>query len=127
VIALGVVRPKEATAFKRDAPSCQSAIRAIAERDGRISSEHFKDTKAEKRAIWGLFKQALIPDSAKEYKCSYCERLRDRGELEVDHWRPKTMVEEWAYADWTTVSYVPATPHRRDGRPSTHGGYWWLA
>lgn len=95
-------------------------------RDGRVSSDEFNK---EGRAIWSSFKRAVIPDRAspRSHKCSYCERIRDRRELDVEHWRPKAMVEEWAHDDWTTVSYVPASEHRKDGKPSTHPGYWWVA
>ena len=54
-------------------------------------------------------------------RCGYCERFRDlKGELHVDHFRPKSEVAVWT-ATPSEVSDVPPAIQR------VGLGFWWLA
>ncbi len=71
------------------------------ERNGRLSTEDFKDKR-----YWGEVKEALW--KYQDHKCCFCERQRDPNrESDVDHFRPKLV---------------------RNNEPTqNHKGYWWLA
>ncbi len=71
----------------------------------------------------GLHKTALIgPDWPDGYaKCTWCECWRDRGEIDVEHYRPKGAVTHWE----GTPGYVSNEPPKEKDVSAT--GYWWLA
>ena len=55
--------------------------------------------------LWKNKKVKAFLHGAQYKKCCYCERKRDRGETDVEHFRPKLKVSECR----------------------EHSGYWWLA
>jgi 5-methylcytosine-specific restriction endonuclease McrA len=71
----------------------------------------------------GLYKRALVgaPYLDVQAKCVWCEQLRAwKGELHVDHLRPKARVTTWR----GSPPEVADTPPEEE----PHGdGYWWLA
>lgn len=69
---------------------------------------------------WGTTKGAF--EAARNLpRCGYCERFRDlRGELHVDHFRPKSEVSTWE-GEPDEVSDDPPRKIR------TGLGYWWCA
>ena len=72
-------------------------IRELAS-SGELESKHFNGK------LWsGEVKKFL--HKSQHGKCCYCERTRDKGETDVEHFRPKAEVEE----------------------KENHPGYWWLA
>ena len=74
-----------------------SAIRKLAE-SGNLRSKHFKK-------IWSAPEVKKFLYESQHGKCCYCERKKDKGEADVEHFRPKAEVEE----------------------AQDHPGYWWLA
>ncbi len=71
----------------------------------------------------GLYKRALVGTSHldAEAKCVWCEQLRAwKGELHVDHFRPKARMTTWR----GTPSEIADVPP--DEEP-VGDGYWWLA
>ena len=72
----------------------------------------------------GLYKTALVGPAGvdRAAKCSWCEQYRSpRGELNVDHLRPKSRLTTWR-GDPSEVSDTP--PHEELVNDT---GYWWLA
>lgn len=108
-------------------------------REGAVCREKFHDALTEQLAkvpfgkerisdcftgyeLWReeRFKSVFAPPGAR-VKCGYCERFRDlKGELHVDHHRPKSAVSEWTEAPQEVALTRP--PTRRVSL-----GYWWLA
>lgn len=71
----------------------------------------------------GLYKRALVGVERldREAKCVWCEQLRSwRGELHVDHFRPKGGVTVWQGEPSEVLDEPPAQEPDGDG-------YWWLA
>lgn len=80
------------------------------------------------KAAWGtrdagLYKTALAGSEGidREAKCVWCEQLRSvRGELQVDHFRPKARVSHWVGNPSEDSDDEP------EQRQVSAVGYWWL-
>jgi hypothetical protein len=114
--------------FAADAARLLDELRAdVAGRGGVPHSDCFRN-----RELWtsswqrgnqprGLHKTALSGPEPWFSKCIWCEQLRPlKRELDVEHYRPKVRVTEWAGAP-PFISDEP--PREVDVGP----GYWWLA
>lgn len=122
------VRPDPHPDFAADAKALLTALRAdVDAHKGVPHSDHFKN-----REIWtsswrrrsqpaGLHKASLAGPELGPVKCVWCEQLRSaKRELDVEHYRPKVAITEWAGSP-SIVSDAP--PPEIDVGP----GYWWLA
>ena len=65
---------------------------------GQLESKKFK-------RLWGETDVKEFLHKSQHGKCCYCERRRDKGDCDVEHFRPKSEVKE----------------------DDKHDGYWWLA
>lgn len=121
-------RPEPHEDFHYDAALLLSELREdVAKREGQPHTNDFKN-----REIWtaswqrgkqppGLHKTALVGADPWFSKCVWCEQLRAwKRELDVEHYRPKVKVTQWALNP-PIVSDVP--PAEVNVGP----GYWWLA
>ncbi len=69
----------------------------------------------------GVHKAKLVGPEPWSAKCAYCEQFRAaKRELNVDHYRPKALITEWA----GTPSYLIEEPPKEI---DVGLGYWWLA
>lgn len=121
-------RPDPHDDFNADAARLLDGLRVdVARRNGRPHGDDFRN-----REIWtaswqrgkqarGLHKTALVGADPWLPKCAWCEQIRSwKRELDVEHYRPKVCVTEWAGKP-PIVSDTP--PPEIDIGP----GYWWLA
>ena len=72
----------------------------------RENLEELQENPKEKKFnqnIWKNLKHLLM--SMCKEKCAYCEEWKEKGELQIEHYRPKGLVKE----------------------NKNHDGYWWLA
>lgn len=89
--------PPEDTGLDKKRKKELRRIRELAE-SGELKSKDFK-------ALWSEAKVKKFLYESQYGKCCYCERTRDKIEVDVEHFRPKAEVEE----------------------AEDHPGYWWLA
>ena len=89
--------PPEDTGLDKKRKKELRKIRKLAE-SGELKSKDF-------RALWSEAKVKKFLYESQYGKCCYCERKRDKIEVDVEHFRPKAGVEE----------------------AEDHPGYWWLA
>jgi len=121
-------RPGAHSTFATEAARLLGEVRKnVNDRAGIPHGDDFKG-----REIWalawkqrtfpdGIHKTTLVGSSPELAKCHWCERrLRWKGELTVDHYRPKTKVTRWD-GEPPLVSDVP--PKQID----VSVGYWWKA
>lgn len=121
-------RPQAHSTFASESATLLGKVRTdVNNRGGIPHSDDFKG-----REIWtlswkqhaypdGIHKKTLVGTSPECAKCHWCERrLAAKGELTVDHFRPKVKVTRWD-GDPPLVSDEP--PKQIDVSP----GYWWLA
>ena len=90
--------PPKNTALDKKRDTELQRIKELVE-SGELKSEDFNEK------LWsGKVKRFL--HKSQHGKCCYCERKRDKGETDVEHFRPKARVKEAGEG---------------------HHGYWWLA
>ena len=97
MIKIERVSPPEDTGLDKKRKKELRKIRKLAE-SGELKSKDF-------RALWSEAKVKKFLYESQYGKCCYCERKRDKIEVDVEHFRPKAGVEE----------------------AEDHPGYWWLA
>lgn len=121
-------RPRAHSTFAAEAARLLGEVRTNVEsRKGKPIGDDFSG-----REIWtlgwkqrsfpdGIHKKELVGSSPEFAKCHWCERrLRWKGELTVDHYRPKVKVTRWD-GDPPLVTDEP--PKQID----VSVGYWWRA
>ena len=84
-----------------------------------------KGTYSEKSSIWSSVKPVYMKLQG-DSKCAYCERKMEsieygRGEQDVEHFRPKGNVREWALP-----AYLSAKGIKAASAPKKKGGYYLL-
>lgn len=89
--------PPEDTELDKKRKKELRKIRKLIE-SGELKSNDF-------RSLWSDAKVKKFLYESQHGKCCYCERTRDKIEVDVEHFRPKAEVEE----------------------AEDHPGYWWLA
>ena len=87
--------PKGTTLDKRKKEELQK-LKELVEK-GELKSKSFNNRLWSDNAVKGFLYES------QNHKCCYCERQRDKREMDVEHFRPKAKVEE----------------------NSKHPGYWW--
>jgi len=121
-------RPDPHPEFEPDAAVLLAELRAdVAKNKGVPHGDHFKNREiwtsswARRKQQRGLHKTALGGAESWLSKCVWCEQQRPpKGELDVEHYRPKVDVSEWT----GTPPIVSDTP---PPKVTIGSGYWWLA
>ena len=113
--------PPEDTGLDKKRKKELRRIRELAE-SGELKSKDFK-------ALWSEAKVKKFLYESQYGKCCYCERWRDKIEVDVEHFRPKAEVEE---AEDHPQGNAQKDLQRARARPrelagERHPGYWWLA
>ncbi len=119
-------RPPKPPRFEQDAAELLLRLRTLVEENGGVpKSKHFEGSE-----LWHQnwrdrgYKATLSGHThGRIEKCAWCERDRDLRELDIDHFRPKTAVHEWAASPPDQAQYDKVPPSLGKGDP----GYWWRA
>lgn len=123
---LSWARPTAHPDFARDAAELTAELRAAVTARGYPAGEDFKGRELwtaswKRRGLRGLHKTTMVGPGPVFAKCVWCERIRDwRRELDVEHYRPRVRVTEWAGSPPLVTDSPP--PEVNVGP-----GYWWLA